>query len=489
MIEFLLGMKKVQLFDVDPNLTLLNYLRSQHFVGTKEGCASGDCGACTVVVASLEGDRLVYESVNSCLLLIANVHAKQVITVEMLKQGQSLHPVQQALVTHHASQCGYCTPGFVMSMFALNKNHPQASKEQILEGLAGNLCRCTGYRPIVDAALSLSDTQVTDSFIEQTATTIAELKAMAQNTQLGQKINQGQLEAWLPTTTQELLELLAEHPDAQLIAGGTDLSLEVTQKHQVLPKLIHLHLIEEMKKLEEHPDHLVIGANVSLTQVSGLLEKHFPSFKALLERFASLQIRNQGTLGGNIANASPIGDSPPCLIALGASLQLASLQGRREMLLEDFFLDYKKTALQSGECIEAIIIPKLNQDDSVRDIYEIYKVSKRMEDDISAVCGAFHIQVKGKQVVTARIAYGGMAAIPKRAIALEQALVGQTWQLESIEKAMSSLSQDFTPLSDMRASKEYRMQVAQNLLMRVYLEDKNRNEPAFHQDLQVSYYE
>lgn len=471
MITFLLNQELRQESELSPNMTVLNYLRNQvNKTGTKEGCGSGDCGACTVVLGEVIDGQLHYRSVNSCLTFVSALHGKQLITVEDLQNSdRSLHPVQQAMVEFHGSQCGYCTPGFIMSMFALSKNKPAATKADVMESLAGNLCRCTGYRPIVDAALSLASNEpLMDQFTHFEQQIIAKLESIqAQPASL----SFGKLTAYSPRSVDELAQLYVTNPKAKLVAGGTDLALEVTQFHREIETLISVNLVDDMKVCEQSDTNLHIGANVAISDAYQLLTQHYPDFGELLHRFASLQVRNQGTLGGNIANASPIGDAPPLLIALNAQIKLRRGQQTRIIPLEDYFISYKVTAQQESEFIEQIIIPKPGTDETFR----AYKLSKRIDDDISAVCGAFNLHIEDNKVVNARIAFGGMAATPKRASHCENALIGQTWNEDTIQQAMQAINLDFEPLSDFRASKEYRSLTAANMLRRLFIEETQRN--------------
>lgn len=453
MIQFLMN-GRIHTENLPADTTVLQYLRRDAgHCGTKEGCASGDCGACTVVLAEPQGDALSYRTVNACLTFMPAVHGKQLITVEDLKHRGELHHVQQAMVDNHASQCGFCTPGFVMSLFALEKQQQTFSVAQTQHALSGNLCRCTGYRPIMDAAKAICDAPQPDQFDADSGLTLEKLRAISASGE--------------PVSIDELAERYLAQPDARLVAGGTDLALEVTQRYQRLPELISLSHIPGLKVITLTGQAIYIGAAAPLSNCMPVLHDEFPEFGELLERFASQQIRNQGTFGGNIANGSPIGDGGPVLLALGASLLLRRGAEQRELPLDKFFLGYRITALQPGEFIEQIRIPR---NTSAARQLRIYKVSKRLEDDISAVCAALHIEVQNGVVIHARVAFGGMAEVAKRAISCEAQLLGQPWQTATIERACQALELDFTPISDFRASREYRMQVAKNLLRRCHIE-------------------
>jgi xanthine dehydrogenase small subunit len=464
MIQFLLNQTLVTEQSLDPETTVLNYLRqNQRRCGTKEGCASGDCGACTVTLGRVEAGKMVYETVNSCITFVSSLQGKQLIAVEDLRQGDELHEVQKALATCHASQCGFCTPGFAMSLFTLQKNSEGWRRQEAEQALAGNLCRCTGYRPIIDAARQVCERPQPDSFAQREAQTVAKLMAIHNGEEQELAFNGNR--CLLPKSLDRLAELLLAHPEAKLLAGGTDLALQVTQSYKPLPLVIALDQIAALKACREEEQAIVLGAGASLQSCATLLRPHIPAFAQVLERFASLQIRNRGTLGGNIANGSPIGDTPPMLLALNATLTLQRGSQIRTLPLDEFFVDYRKTALRPGEFILSISVPKVTASQHFR----AWKVSKRLEDDISAVFGAFMLERDADgRVTAARIAFGGMAATPKRAVHCESALVGKPLTQQSLALACRALEQDFTPLSDFRASAAYRLQVAKNLLRRYH---------------------
>lgn len=463
MIQFLLGEESIQADGLAPETSLLDFLRIQcGRTGSKEGCATGDCGACTVVLVEPEGDALRYRAVNACITLLGAVHGRQVLTVEHLAEHGALHPIQQAIVDCHASQCGFCTPGIVMSLFAWRHSRPPHNRETALTALSGNLCRCTGYRPILDAAIQIAAQPELDHFEQNSALTAIRLRELPS----AGTLEEGGANAWLPSSLQALDDLLQRHPQARLIAGGTDLALEATQNLKAFPALIHLDRVSELQRLEVHAEHLLIGAARPYADCLDALGE-FPGVGELLERLGSLQIRQRGTLGGNIANASPIGDMPPTLLALDARLRLRGAGAAREVSIDGFFTGYRKTVLQPGEYIEAVVIPRLRDHQRFR----VDKISKRRDDDISAVCLALRLDLDASGLVSdARLACGGMAATPLRGRRTEAALRGQRFDAAAVAAAQAAIIEDFHPIDDLRASAAYRVKVAQNLLQRALLE-------------------
>jgi xanthine dehydrogenase small subunit len=467
-IRFVLDGEVIELRDIDPTLTVLQYLREyRRRTGTKEGCAEGDCGACTVVLGELHGPDLRFRAVNACIQFVPTLDGKALITVESLKARDGrLHPVQQAMIECHASQCGFCTPGFVMSLYALYQTESSLTREQIQDALAGNLCRCTGYRPIIDAAQRMYDVGHAEEPLSTDDDMIKQLRSIQHRHPIALRRHRLY---FAPTTIDDLTALCQRYPEAHLLAGGTDVGLWVTKQYQRLDVIIYLGRVEPLTQLKVTQDAIEVGAAVSLTDVYGTLTQYYPMLDELWRRFASPPIRNVATLGGNIANASPIGDSMPILMALGTRLILRHGAEQREYPLDEFYLGYRHTALKPGEWIERIRIPRLGPDPHIR----AYKVAKRYDQDISAVCGAYCLTLYHNIVRDIRICYGGMAATPKRAEHCEQALIGQTWTEAAVEAAAAALDQDYTPLSDMRASAAYRRRVAQNLLRRFFMETSN----------------
>lgn len=465
-IRFLLNDTEVRLADVAPGDTLLDHLRlARRLTGTKEGCAEGDCGACTVLVGRLREGRLAYEPVNACIRFLASVDLAHVVTVEHLSRpGGALHPVQAAMVANHGSQCGFCTPGIVMALYALWMRHPRPTKAQVETALQGNLCRCTGYGPILAAGMTVSDhgDAAADPLATEREAVAARLAAMDD----GAAVSLGaEGHAVLPRDTADLARRYAARPEATLVAGATDVGLWVTKGlRSISPAIFTAHL-DDLRAIRREGDTLRIGANASYADAAGPILADYPHLTEYWDRFAGWQVRSMGTLGGNIANGSPIGDMPPVLIALGARLVLRRGDERRTLPLEDFFLDYGKQDRRPGEFVEEIRLPR--PDPAHR--HGAWKVSKRREEDISAVAAGFRVALDGDRIAEARIAFGGMAATPKRAAAAEAALAGQPFAASSFAAAAARLPDDFAPIDDMRASGGYRMRVAQNLFRRFWL--------------------
>jgi len=457
-----------EITDVAPTQTILQHLREDlRCTGTKEGCAEGDCGACTIVIGSLEHGELELKSVNSCIQFTPTLDGKALFTVEDLQLPDGrLHPVQQALVECHGSQCGFCTPGFAMSLWGMYlKQEGQApSRCQIDDALSGNLCRCTGYRPIIEAAGRM--VELPRAEFDRGAVADA-LRALQREEGVSYSVDGRNFHA--PRTIDELVALRGAHPQALILAGSTDVGLWVTKQMRELSDIIYIGNVAELKSVTQDGAMLQIGAGVTLQDAYAAVCRHYPGeLSEMWQRFASLPIRNAGTLGGNVANGSPIGDSMPWLIALGARLVLRGAQGERELALEDFYRGYQQKDLQADEFVAALRVPLPRE--GVR--FRTYKLAKRFDQDISAVCAAFALTLDGEVVKEARIAFGGMAATPKRAALAEAALTGRAWDEAALVQAMAALAQDYAPLSDMRASSAYRMKTAQNLLRRFWLETR-----------------
>jgi len=482
--------------NVPPDRTLLAVLREDlGLTATKEGCGEGDCGACTVVVAETDGAGLRYRALNSCISLAHAAHGKALWTAEDLAAdplvdlgGAALHPAQQAVVDAHGSQCGFCTPGFVMSLFGMYQNRvakgQHVTREQAQGDLSGNLCRCTGYRPILDAAQAMEQlprARVNERTLRQQ---LAQIPVADSSTYLA------------PATLAALLQARARHPQAQVVAGCTDVGLWINKGHQRYLQVLDVTRASELRRIERYPHHIAIGAGVNLTDAFAELVRERPQLAAFAHRFAGLPVRNAGTLGGNVANGSPIGDSMPLLIALGASLVLMRWSGRgqagrttgsvrhREVALEDFYTGYRQNLLRPDELLAWIKVPRPsgawrsgvgNSSKGAAPSGEwmrVYKVSKRFDDDISAACLALSLRIERGVVLAASIGVGGVAATPARARQTEAALVGQPWNADTVHRAMAALRSEFSPISDMRASASYRREVLGNLLWRSWLESQ-----------------
>jgi xanthine dehydrogenase small subunit len=437
-VSFLLNGEKVSV-ESAPTRTLLDWLREDRgLCGTKEGCNEGDCGACSVMVTDADGAK----TLNACILFLPQLNGKAVRTVEGIAGPDGMHPVQDAMVDHHGSQCGFCTPGFIVSMATAHLNGRTDHDDQ----LAGNLCRCTGYAPIIRAAEAAADAPVPDWMREDQAGVV------------------DQNPPYAPSDLAELATWYAAHPDATLIAGATDVGLWVTKQLRDLGDVVFLNNCAELRRVRESADTITFGAAVTMTEVFEAITHLSPSYAEMIRRYGSVQVRNAATIGGNIANGSPIGDNPPALIALGATLHLRHGAAMREMPIEDFFLEYGKQNRKPGELVTDVTLPK--------DLSALrcYKLSKRFDQDISAVCGAFNLTVSDGLITAARIAFGGMAGTPCRASAVEKALIGQPFTHEAMQAALPAFAQDYQPMSDMRASAAYRLEAAQNMLLRYHAE-------------------
>ncbi len=457
-IRFLLDDAVIELAEVDPTATLLDHLRyKMRRTGTKEGCAEGDCGACTVLVGDLDTahDSVTWRAVNACILFLPMLHGKALLTVESLAQNGVLTPLQTCMAENGSSQCGFCTPGFVMSLHGRSIS-ATGHTLPVADVIAGNLCRCTGYGPILAAGATLAPTPQDDQPL------VARLKALAETDTVSGRFDDRQW--FIPRTATALAELLAEHPAARLVAGATDIGLWVTKGLQTIDTLIFLGDIPELARIEDTPESLTIGAAVRYAEAHDAFARLHPDLGELTRRLGGLQVRNAGTIGGNIANGSPIGDGPPAFIALGATLTVRSAEGRRTMPLESYFIAYGQQDLRPGEFVENLHIPRPGRND----IVHISKLARRFDSDITAVCGAFKLTVRDHEITDARIAFGGMAATPKRAVGCEAALTGRPFTLATIQTAMDALRSDYAPLTDVRGSAAYRVDAAANLLLRLW---------------------
>ncbi len=465
-IRFLRRGTVVELRDVAPNQTVLDYLRlTQRQRGTKEGCNEGDCGACTVALGKLHNGRINYEPVNACIMLVGQLHGRELVTVDDLAVDGTLHPVQQSMVTHHGSQCGFCTPGFIMALFTLYHSGSKPTRQDIVDHIAGNLCRCTGYRPIIDAATQACTGKAVDAWAKSEAQTVAALQSMRSD----DDILMGNVESFtaIPANTHTLLSLAAQHPDATLVSGCTDVGLWITKQLRTLPKIIHLNNVRDLHEMSSTATSLSLGAAITYAEAEQHLSAIDPDVAEVLRRLGSKQVRASGTIGGNIANGSPIGDMPPLLIALAATVTLRAQNAERTMPLENFFLAYGKQDRAPGELVWRIDIPKLQK----AEVFRAYKITKRFDQDISAVMAAFRFTLASRRIESARIAFGGLAAIPKRAALTEKAMIGLSIDdTSSCQSVVQTLARDFQPISDMRASAAYRIETAAALLTKALTE-------------------
>jgi len=486
-ITFLLNGERIDVDGVAPQTTLLEYLRDERrLTGTKEGCAEGDCGACTVIVAERAGDALAWKPINACIRLLPSLDGKAVFTVESLaSDGGALHPVQQALVECHASQCGFCTPGFAMSLFGLYKNTRAPSREAIHDALSGNLCRCTGYRPIVDAAMRMYALPAPDGWrapgLAQDGSRVVTHDDERLASQLAMLVRDDTFEyahagqRWsAPRSLDALARVCAERPTARIIAGMTDVGLWVTKELRDLDDMIYVGDVDGLSTIRETDASLELGAGVTLTDALPTLDRLFPELHEAWQRFASVPIRNSATLAGNVANGSPIGDSMPMLLALDARVVLRSVGGEREVALDAFYPGYRKTTLAAGEFVASVRIPRRPGHLLLR----AYKISKRFDQDISAVFACFALSLDGRRIERARIGCGGVAATPVRARKTEALLEGATWDDALAERAARTLRDEFAPIDDMRASAGYRRTVLANLLRRFRIETADASRAA-----------
>lgn len=448
-----------------PTTTLLNYLRSlPGHKGVKEGCAEGDCGACTVVIGEIDGNKIRYKAVDSCLIFLPMIHGKWIITVENLKDGKGqLHPVQQALVESYGSQCGFCTPGIVMSMFALYKNHPKPDKRQIDDALTGNLCRCTGYRPIAEAAEMAAIRWREDHFARDEEHMMKLLGTISKESIRIQTQNQ---KYYKPVSLGEAISLKHQYPEALVLHGATDVALKATKNHEPLNEIIDISGIDELKMFSDKDGEFTVGSGVTMNDLDDKTASSLPALNYMLSVFGSNQIRNLATIGGNIGSGSPIGDTLPVLMAYRSRVVLESLNGRREIPLDQFFTGYRKSARKADELVTSVMIPKPGDGAIVKS----YKVSKRKGLDISTLSAGFRLELKNNRVELALLAYGGMAERVKRAENTERFLTGKNWERKTVEEAMAAIESDFTPISDARGSGEFRLKAAKNLLLKFFIE-------------------
>ena len=459
-IQFLVNNKIYKIKNPDPNKTILNYIRNElKLTGTKEGCAEGGCGACTIVLGELNKNKIIYKSINACISFLPTLNGKQLILIENLVHENKPHIVQKAMVKFHGSQCGFCTPGFTMSLFSMQKNYKIINNEIIEEALSGNLCRCTGYRPIIDAAKSLNNKKDKDHFEKKKNKTIRLLKKIKD---VDIEINYQGRKFFAPKTIPNLKKILKKYPNAKILSGGTDLSLEVTKFRKDIKTIISLNSIKKLNFVKKNKNLIEIGATTSLFEFQNLIKKYFIDFYDVLKRYGSIQIRNIGTIAGNIATASPIGDTLPLLLSLDAKIAIQGIDKKKVYSLNHFFISYRKTKLKKGEFIYSIKIP-LDKEN----VFKAYKISKRFDDDISSVCGSFNFLIKKNKIT-------------KRAAIIEKNLINSEFSENTFNRAVNFMDKDFAPLDDMRASRNYRLTVAKNLLLKAFYEIKNKKNIRIH---------
>lgn len=466
-MQFVLNSELVNEREQDADTTLLQYLREQRrLCGTKEGCASGDCGACTVLLGKLVGERINYRALNACITPISVVQGGHLVTVEHLSATGQLHPCQAAMVAHHGSQCGFCTPGFVMSLAGLYESKAargevSASRDEICTAISGNLCRCTGYRPIIEAGMAMMASAGANIYRQDT---LQQLRSISSP--------RGFAKYFQPRDITELQDLLRHHINARIIAGGTDLMLDVTQRYRTLDCLIDVSHVAQLNHCDIAGAKISLGAALTYAALEEAFADTFPQLSHLLHRLGSPQIRNRGTLGGNLGNASPVADMPPLLLCLDAELEIGDCRGNRRLVdINDFYLGYKKTVLKAGEFLIAIHLQRAH----LNDFHRFYKISKRWEDDIASIMAAIRFTRENGKIRQARIAFGGVAATPVRVAAAEQAFVEQDSDSQTaLLAAQTALRSELSPLSDVRASADYRMEMAVNVLTKSWLELNGR---------------
>lgn len=468
-IEFVFNNKKTTIdFETDnytPNTTLLQYIRSQDgSKGTKEGCNEGDCGACTVTLVEKINGKLTFRAINSCVMFLPSVHGKQIITIEQIGTENKLHPIQQIFVEQHASQCGFCTPGFIMSLFAQKAQKINSTQEDLVEAIHGNLCRCTGYRPIVVSSEKIA--QISD--LSRFQNYVAEDKIDSINNKDTITIQKDEYEYYIPFTFAEALRLRKKHPDAVINSGSTDLVLRVTKRKEKIHKIIDITMIPEIKNIEQDTYNFIFGAGTNIEDIYQFSKNNLKPMEEMLSVFGSKQIRNRASIGGNIATASPIGDTLPVLFALEASVIVKNAKNERTIKLSNFITAYRQTALKPDELIYKVIIPKPSNDKKIKS----YKISKRTNLDISTVSAGFTLKLNNNKVEEIILAYGGMAAMTKRAINTETHLIGKEWKEANILEAAEILKEEFSPLTDARSSSDSRRIMAKNLLIKFYEDTK-----------------